>query len=34
MRAMEFQAIDNVLGDLKFFAIFEKEIRTKIYKIG
>eukprot|EP00347_Sterkiella_histriomuscorum_P020912 403335983 len=34
LRLIDYQLIDNVLQDLKFFSIFERDIRVKIYKIG
>ncbi|CDW81425.1 tpr repeat-containing protein [Stylonychia lemnae] len=34
MKLIDYQLIDNVLSDLKFFSLFEKEVRNKIYKLG
>lgn len=34
MRMLDYQMLDNILSDVKFFSIFEKDVRMKIYKLG
>lgn len=33
LRALDLQLLDNVLYRLKFFSLFDKEVRIKTYKL-